>query len=328
VKPLGRLLPGVGVLVGIAGAAVLLAAVLPLVTALVVAIAIGAAVTNTIGFPAWAEPGLGTHPILLEAGIVLLGAQLSLGPLFATGPLVLGLVVTVVVAGLAIVTAVARVVDLDEGLTPLLAAGSSICGVSAIAAVAPVCDAEDRQIAHAAATIVLFDVATLLAFPVVGSVLELDARFFGVWVGLAMFSTGPVAAAGFAHSATAGQWATVTKLARNTFIGVVALWYSIRALDESDGRRASLRTLWAEFPLFLIGFLVVIGVTNAGLLPAPAVEALATGSDVLFLLAFAGLGADIRLRGMAGSRSLPVAVVGANLLAVAGLSYVLLSFGL
>jgi len=73
-------------------------------------------------------------------------------------------------------------------------------------------------ITFAAATVLLFDAVTLVAFPIAGEWLGLTGRQFGVWAGVSMFSTGPVAAAGFAHSTEAGQWATVTKLARNSLL--------------------------------------------------------------------------------------------------------------
>ncbi|MFB6311655.1 MAG: YeiH family protein [Salinirussus sp.] len=322
-----RRLPGVVVLVFIGGVAWLLATMIPVITPLVLAIAIGALMSNTIGLPTRAAAGIGIHATLLEIGIVLLGAQVLLGPLLSLGPLILALVTGVVVLGLATVTLIARAVDLDEGLTSLLAAGSSICGISAIAAVAPICDIEDSHIAHAAATIVLFDAVTLLAFPVAAHWLGLDSQFFGIWIGLAMFSTGPVAAAGFAYSVTAGQWATVTKLARNGFIGLVALWYTVRSVDRHT-ETSFLRTLWDEFPWFLLGFLGMVVWANSGLMPARMVDVLAIGADGLFLLAFAGLGTELRVREMADSGVVPIAVVGVNLLLIAALTFGILTITL
>jgi uncharacterized integral membrane protein (TIGR00698 family) len=204
----------------------------------------------------------------------------------------------------------------------LLAAGSSICGVSAIAAVAPACEARKTQIAHAAATILLFDAVTLVAFPAVGSVLELDPRFYGVWIGLSMFSTGPVAAAGFAHSATAGEWATMTKLARNALIGVVVLGYSLSYTGRSAAAtERPVRRIWADFPKFLFGFVTLAVIVNAGLLSDAVVSTLVSASEALFLLAFAGLGFEIRLAEMRETGLIPVGVVGVYLLVVSGVTY-------
>ena len=316
------LLPGLVLLALLAVTAQVIGTRLPLLTPLVLVIGIGATIANTVGLPDWAERGVGTHSLLLETAIVLLGAELSLSSLVAAGPTLAGLVLAIVVFGLVLVSALSRVADLNERLGSLLAAGSSICGVSAIAAVAPACDAEDAQVAHAAATILLFDAVTLVAFPVVGRGLDLDPRFYGIWIGLSMFSTGPVAAAGFAHSTVAGQWATVTKLARNALIGAVAVWYSLRY----TGRRAgasdrSLGRMWTDFPKFLVGFVLLAFLTNAGWIPDPAVSQISRLSDALFLLAFAGLGTEMRLGEMRDIGGGPVGVVGSYLLIVGGLAY-------
>ncbi|MFB6192569.1 MAG: YeiH family protein [Haloarculaceae archaeon] len=309
------LLPGLLVLVAIAGTAGAVGSVVPLASPLVVAIGIGAIVANTAGVPGWAERGVSKGSLLLETAIVLLGAGVSLDAMIRAGPLLVALVVAVVAFGVLVVTLLSRAAGLNDRLGSLLAAGSSVCGVSAIAAAAPACDAEDAQIAHAAATILLFDAVTLVAFPAVGRALDLDPRLFGVWIGLSMFSTGPVAAAGFAHSAVAGEWATMTKLARNALIGVVAVWYSIRYTGRAAGATApAARRVWIDFPKFLLGFLALAVLANAGALPQSAIDSIAGASDVLFLLAFAGLGLEIRVAEMRDTGLRPLAIVGAYLL--------------
>jgi uncharacterized integral membrane protein (TIGR00698 family) len=319
-----RSVPGLLLLAAVAGAAYFLGDAIPFVTPLVLAIAVGALIANAVRLPAWAERGVAKHSALLEAGIVLLGASLSVEAIVAAGPMLVGLIAAVVAFGLALVQALSRLADLEERMGSLLAAGSSVCGVSAIAAVAPVCDADESQIAHAAATILLFDAVTLVAFPAVGRLLDVAPRPFGVWIGLSMFSTGPVAAAGFAHSSVAGRWATMTKLARNALIGVVAVWYSIRYTGRTtEAVDRPVRQIWIDFPKFLIGFVLVALLTNVGAIPAGAVDPILTASDALFLLAFAGLGFEIRLDELRSAGVVPAVVVGAYLLAVSAVTYVL-----
>lgn len=321
---LRELLPGLFLLGAVAITATALGIVIPLLTPLVLAIAIGAIIANTTGLPVWAKRGVSKHSLLLETAIVLLGASLSLEAIVTAGPRLVGLVLAIVMFGLLLVTALARLAQLDEQMGSLLAAGSSICGVSAIAAAAPACDADDAQIAHAAATILLFDAVTLVTFPAIGQAIGLEPRFYGIWIGLSMFSTGPVAAAGFAHSAVAGEWATMTKLARNALIGIVAVWYSLRytqrGVTEAD---PTVGRIWTDFPKFLIGFLLLAVLANAGVLPGAVVDSIARTSDVLFLLAFAGLGFEIQLEKMRDTGLAPVAVVGGYLLVISGLTYFL-----
>jgi len=311
---------GVGLLTTGALVAWLAGRAVPGLQPLVVAVVVGAAVGNTVGVPTVAEPGVGVHKLALETGIVLLGAAVAVDELVAAGPTVLGLVVCTVGFGLLLSEAVARLWFRLDGVTPsLLAAGASICGVSAVVAIGRVLDARGATLTFVAATVLLFDAITLVAFPIAGEWLGLGGRTFGVWAGLSMFSTGPVAAAGFAHSPEAGQWATVTKLARNALLGGVAIGYSTlyaaRSATDPEARR-----LWAEFPKFLIGFLLVAAVANAGLLSPAAIAAIAAVSDGLFLVAFVGLGLSIRLRELEAVGLAPVGVVLVHLLVVSGLT--------
>ncbi|MFB6170666.1 MAG: YeiH family protein [Haloarculaceae archaeon] len=322
---LGALLPGLFLLTAIALVARLLGRAIPLVTPLILSIGMGAILANTVGLPAWAERGVGQHSLLLETAIVLLGAGLSLEAISTAGPRLVGLVLAVVAFGLVLVTALSRLARLNDRMGTLLAAGSAICGVSAIAAVAPACEARDTQIAHAAATILVFDAVTLVAFPAVGSALGLGPRFYGVWIGLSMFSTGPVAAAGFAHSTAAGEWATMTKLARNALIGLVAVWYSVRYTGRATGSGPNVDRMWTDFPKFLLGFLTLAILANTGVLSASLVDSLLATSDVLFLLAFVGLGFEIRVEEMRNTGLVPSAVVGIYLLAVSALAYALVA---
>jgi uncharacterized integral membrane protein (TIGR00698 family) len=287
---------------------------------LVVAVGIGALVGNTVGTPAAAEPGVGVDKLFLETGIVLLGAAVVVEEFLAAGPTVLGLVVVAVAGGLLLAELIARVLFRLDGTTPsLLAAGASICGVSAVVAIGRVLDARGSAITFAAATVLLFDAVTLVAFPIAGEWLGLTGRQFGVWAGVSMFSTGPVAAAGFAHSPEAGQWATVTKLARNSLLGGVAIAYSI-AYTARSATEPGVRRLWAEFPKFLLGFLAVAAIANSGLLSPAALDSIGRVSDALFTLAFVGLGFSIRIREMREVGGAAVGAVLVHLLVVSALA--------
>ena len=319
-------LPGVALLGAIALTAHLLGASVPFLSPLVFAIAIGAVLFNAVELPERVDTGVAHHSLFLETAIVLLGAGLSVHAVAAVGTVLVASVVGAVAFGLLVVTVLSRAAGLDDRTGTLLAAGASVCGVSAVAAVAPTCGARDSQIAHAAGTILLFDAITLVAFPAVGHLLALDGRFYGVWIGLSMFSTGPVAAAGFAHSAVAGRWATMTKLARNSLIGVVAVGYSLLHSDGGDRTDGnSVGRVWSDFPKFLVGFATLAILANAGLLSTAAVDAIRSASDALFLLAFAGLGSEIRLREVRETGAAPFVVVGAYLLVASGVAYLLLT---
>ena len=312
--------PGLALLVAGALLSRLVAGAVDGLQPLVVAVALGALVGNTVGTPDAAEPGVGVDKLFLETGIVLLGAAVVVEEFLAAGPTVLGLVVVAVGGGLLLAELIARVLFRLDGTTPsLLAAGASVCGVSAVVAIGRVLDARGSAITFAAATVLLFDAVTLVAFPLAGEWLGLTGRQFGVWAGVSMFSTGPVAAAGFAYSPEAGQWATVTKLARNSLLGGVAVAYSL-AYTARSATEPGVRRLWAEFPKFLLGFLAVAAIANSGVLSAAALESIGRVSDALFTLAFVGLGLSIRVREMRDVGAAAVGAVLVHLLTVSALA--------
>lgn len=312
-KAIGRLVPGLLVLLALAGASRVVGGVTPL-SPLVVAIASGAAVAALVGVPAWAEPGVDRHKLLLETGIVLLGAQLTVGQLATTGPLVVGFAMGVVVAGVLFVELVGRQVGIESRTRSLLAAGASVCGVSAVLAVAGSIDGDEADISYAAGTVLLFDAITLVAFPIVGTALGIPDRTFGVWAGLSLFSTGPTAAVGFAVSETAGQWATITKLVRNTFIGVLAVAYALYYTSGSE--RADPTEIWYRFPKFLVGFLLVALVVNLGFVGPSTQATIGTVGDWLFALAFVGLGFELNPRRLQSTGLRPLLVVLAQFLTI------------
>jgi uncharacterized integral membrane protein (TIGR00698 family) len=319
------LLPGLGLLLAIGLAARLVSSVVPGANYLIVTIAIGLLVGNTYGIPDPARSGVGTHKLWLEAGIVVMGASVALDRVVAAGPTILLLVVVTVMTTAITVELLARLVfSIHEETGSLLAAGSSICGVSAVVAIAESISVDESQIAYAAATVLLFDALTLFTYPVVGQALGLSGTVFGIWAGLTMFSTGPVTAAGFAFSDTAGEWALVVKLIRNSLIGLAAVVYAIyygrrtmadAEADDSDG--GGLAVLWETFPKFVVGFFAMVVVANLGLIGSEGAASLSNASDWAFLLAFAGLGLNIQIDELRSTGYRPVLAVLVGLAVVA-----------
>ncbi len=318
-----RLLPGLALLVAIGLAARAVAGMIPSMNYLIVAIVIGFVVANTRDVPAWAKPGAETHTLWLETGIVVMGASVALDRVLAAGPRLLVLVAGTVLTTVVVVEALARTVfAIHEETGSLLAAGSSICGVSAVVAIAESIDADETRIAYAAATVLLFDAATLFAYPVVGHALHLSDTVFGVWAGLTMFSTGPATAAGFAFSEAAGEWALLVKLTRNALIGLAAIGYALYYTRRTGGSAVAgrvtggLAQLWETFPKFVLGFLGVMLVANLGVLGDPAIASLSHAADWTFMLAFAGLGLGIDVDELRSTGYEPILVVLVGLVAV------------
>jgi uncharacterized integral membrane protein (TIGR00698 family) len=310
-----QLVPGLAVLLVGAGVAYGLSQTVLGINELILAIVIGFVVTNTVGLPDWAEKGVSTHKLWLETGIVLMGARIALDQLIATGPRVLLVIVAFLVFTVGYVEFLSRnIFGITDQMGSLLAAGSSICGVSAIVAVAGSVRAKSEQTAYAVATILVFDALTLTTYPIVGRLLDLPDIVFGTWAGISMFSTGPVVAAGVTYSKEAAEWATITKLGRNIFIGVLAITYAVyyaRQHGQEDGNSIGNKWLyiWEQFPKFVLGFLLVIIIVSLGLLPEQDVTLMRDLYQWLFLVAFVGLGANIQLQKMRNTGIKPALTV-------------------
>lgn len=327
----GDLIPGIVLLVVIAVVARAVSSVTPQLNPLLVAITLGFLVANVYGLPEWAAGGVGLSTLFLETGIVLLGVDLSIGTIIDTGLVVLGLAATTVVLGVLFTEALARsVFAIGNRTSSLLAAGSSICGVSAVVATGESIEVTDEQIAYVSSTVLLFDAMTLVIFPIAGHILGLPPKQFGIWIGLSMFSTGPVTAVGFAYAPVAGRWATLTKVIRNAFIGLVAVAYSVyyaRRRDTTNQREdGHVRHIWSQFPKFIIGFVLVIIIANISVLSGAQTALISRASDVLFLLAFAGIGFDIRLEKLRSTGLTPILVVLVHLIAVSAVALAAVMF--
>ncbi|WP_049972649.1 YeiH family protein [Haladaptatus cibarius] len=221
-------------MIGLAGR--LVASIIP-VNHLIVTIGLGLVIGNLYGIPDWVRTAVGTHKLWLEVDIVVMGASVALDRVIAAGSTILLLVAATVATTIITVEVLARIVfAIQEETGSLLAAGSGVCGVSAVVAIAESIAADNSRIAYAAATVLLFDATPLFVYPLVGHTLGLSDTVFGIWAGPTMFSTGPVTAAGFPFSNTAGQWALLVKLTRNALIGLVAIAYALyyaRKMDDT-----------------------------------------------------------------------------------------------
>ena len=132
-------------------------------------------------------------------------------------------IVATISTSLVIAFVLCRVMNVPGKIATLVGVGSSICGGSAIAATAPVIDADDREIAQAISVIFLFNVIAALVFPTLGGMLGLTNEGFGLFAGTAINDTSSVTAAASAWDsmhpgANVLESATVVKLTRTLAI--------------------------------------------------------------------------------------------------------------
>ncbi len=316
--------------------------VLPNIEYVLWAILFGAVIANTVGLPRIFRAGVATYEFWLKAGIILLGARFVLGDVAKLGGRSLVLVFVELALSLAFMTWLGRRFGLGDKLTTLLAVGSSVCGVSAIIAMQGTIEADERESSTAIAAILALGALSLVAFPLVGHSLHMSDQAYGLWAGLAVDNTAEATAAGALYSDAAGKFAVLAKTCRNAMIGFVVLGYAVQWARKGIANKTTSTQLehksaflWAKFPKFVLGFLVISLLATLGASKNPAIAALGFSKPQLlvlgnlsrwaFLLTFAGVGLRTNLRdlGKQGARPFIVSALGEIVIAIITLGLVL-----
>lgn len=290
-----------------------------MIEALVVALLVGMLWRNTVG--------LGTHYIpgvrfagkqMLELAIVLLGASLDLSLVAAAGLSLIAAAILTVGLGLAVSFGIGRLIGLNHRLATLIAVGNSICGNSAIAAVAPVIGAEPDEIASSIALTALLGVATVLGLPMLIEVLHLSFYQYGVLAGLTVYAVPQVMAATFPLGLLSVQVGTLVKLLRVLLLCPVILLLVMVGRRKQD---ASPRICWYRMmPWFIGGFLLMACARSEGIIPAAVVDGLRQLSLALTVVAMAALGLEANLRAIRKVGVPVIATVAISLLGLIAIS--------
>lgn len=240
------------------------------VSPIMMAILLGILLRNAFSLPLVFEPGIRFCLVrILRLGIVLLGIRLSLGEAGEIGLKSLPVIVLCVGTALVVVTWIGTRLGLSRRLGTLIAAGTGICGATAIVALSPTINARDDETAYAVACITLFGVIAMLAYPFLAHVLFAGDPFrIGLFLGTSVHETAQVAGAGLVYQEYFGQaealdTATVTKLVRNLGMLVVIPLLSV-VYHRQAGAGEERPSLWSMIPLFVIGFALMSGIRTIG----------------------------------------------------------------
>jgi uncharacterized integral membrane protein (TIGR00698 family) len=291
------------------------------------AIVLGLLISNTVGVPEVFRSGVATYEFWLKAGIVLLGSRFLLGDILKLGGISLALVAIEITGAIAFMTILGRTFNLKPKLTSLLAVGSAVCGVSAIIATKGAIDADDEDSSFSIAAILALGALALFTFPLIGHVLHLSDRAYGLWSGLAVDNTAEATAAGALYSEAAGKLAVLVKSTRNAMIGFVVLAYAIYWASQGQAKTVTNKAvfLWEKFPKFVLGFLTISVLATYHFFNKDQITAVANLSRWAFLLTFAGVGLRTNFREMRkqGLRPFLVGAIGEVVIAAFTLGLVL-----
>jgi uncharacterized integral membrane protein (TIGR00698 family) len=263
--------------------------------------------------------------------IVLTGASLSFANATAVGWRAFAIIVLTMTATMGAGIAIGRMMKLTRGTSVLIGAGTAICGNSAIVAVAPLIDAEDRDVMLSVGAINVLGLALMFVSPLAGGLLHMNDQSYGVWAGSTIHAVPQAVAAGFAFSAKAGGLATLVKLVRVALLAPLLL---ILAFSHARSRKDVVKVHYSRLiPPFLWGFLTLFALNSLGLLPIMQFQSgysvglarvLTEASNLLLTLSMAALGLEVNVRVLAKAGGAAMAAGALTCIASCAASYLLI----
>lgn len=267
-----------------------IAALSPLVLAMV----LGIAIRNTVGLGVRLMPGVAfSGKRVLRWAIVLLGFQLTLAQVASIGGRGLFVVVGSLVATFVFTRLMARVIGVERGLGELIAAGTSICGASAVVACNTVTRAGEEDVAYAISCVTLFGSLSMVLFPVFAGATGMGHEAYGLWVGAAVHEVAQVVAGAFALGEAAGQAGTVAKLTRVLLLAPVILSLAMMARGRLQAGETQARV---PVPWFAFAFVGVVALNSVIAVPGEVSAGIARGATFLLTVSLGALGLSTDLR--------------------------------
>ena len=296
-KERGAFILGVAICFAVAALSVLAEKMIPgeLLGASIIALFMGT-IINSFFHPAWMKPALKfTSKKVLKAAIVLLGASLSVSTILSVGKMTFFVMLFTFAMCFGGGYFIRKIFGLNWKLSNLISAGTGICGGSAIAAIAPVIDADDKDIAFAMSSTFLFDMVMIALYPLMGKAMGMSDIAYGIWAGTSVNDTASVVASGYAFSEAAGDFATMVKLTRTiaiiptvlvfAYIGTRIKQKELKAAN--NGRKVDLMKI---IPWFIGGFLLLAIFNSVGFIPTAASTVMKSTSKFLMVSALAAIG--------------------------------------
>jgi uncharacterized integral membrane protein (TIGR00698 family) len=330
---LQRLLPGLFLCSAITIAAMLLEAVEvhfvghPFLESLVIAILLGVAI-RTIWTPGakWIAGIAFSAKFVLECAIVMLGALMSAATVFSLGLELIFGIALVVSMTIGMSYAICRMLGLTQCQSILIACGNSICGNSAIAAIAPVIGADSDEIASSISFTAVLGVLVVLGLPLLVPILHLSLTQYGILAGLTVYAVPQVVAATVPVGALSNQVGTLIKLVRVLMLGPVVLCFSLFSsrLRPGDNRPSRVLPLHEMVPWFICGFVLLIVIRSLGLIPQSLLPTVTHTTTLLTNIAMVGLGLGVEVRAIARTGARVTCAVSVSLIVLGIMSYALI----
>lgn len=291
---------------------------------MILAIVIGIAFHNIVGTPDVAKPGV-TFALrrILRFAIILLGLQLTAEQVIAVGPHGVAIIIAALVGTFAFTTWLGRVMGVDRKLTQLIAAGTSICGASAVIATNTVTKGRDEDVAYAVACVTVFGSIAMFVYPLLPALFNLDSYAFGLWTGASIHEIAQVVAAAFQDGQASGEVGTIAKLSRVMMLApmVLALGFIAtrrRAVDDdSTGDKMAM-------PWFVVGFIALVGLNSVITIPAEAKVYIVLLTTFLLSVSLAAMGLQTDIAKLKAQGMKPLVLGAVSTVFIASFSLVLI----
>lgn len=306
-SPVLKKLPGVLLCLVLSIPAYFLGIWLPVVGGPVFGILLGMVVTLFIKDKTFIQAGMSyTSKKILQYAVILLGFGMNISAVLEKGAQSLPIILVTI--GTALITGfiVSKILKIKKNVGILVSVGSSICGGSAIAAAAPVINAQDDEIAQSISVIFLFNILAALLFPTLGDVFKLSNEGFGIFAGTAVNDTSSVTAAASAwdgiHNSNTLEDATIVKLTRTLAIIPITLVLALLQILQEKNRKntgdnevTGSYSLIKIFPWFVIWFLAASLITTFFNLPVSLINALKWLSKFFIIMAMTAIGLNTNI---------------------------------
>jgi uncharacterized integral membrane protein (TIGR00698 family) len=298
-----------------------MATISPMVVAFIVGIAVSALSGS---LPVMTPGNRFAAKTMLRFAVALLGLQLTLHDLADLGAVTLLVVLAVFIATFVFTKWLGRMLGVEHRLAELIAAGTSVCGASAIIATNAVTKARDQDVGYAVAAVSLMGSVWMIVYPLLYGALHLDLHTYALWAGSSVHEVAQVVAAAFQVDPSAGEIAVPVKLARVALLAplVVTLGW-LRFRREGDGGASSFR-LQQIFPLFMVGFIALVALNSAVAIPAHWRGVVAQITTFLLTMSLGAIGLETSVRDLRHQGIRPMLLTAIAALFIATLSLVLI----
>jgi uncharacterized integral membrane protein (TIGR00698 family) len=328
VRHASEILPGVFLTSIVAGAAFAIRLLPGMATfsPMILSMVIGIAFHNMVGTAAWAKAGV-TFSLrrLLRFAIILLGLQLTASQVIEIGGRGLGIIAATLLATFAFTVWMGRLLGVEPKLAQLIAAGTSICGASAVIATNTVTDAHDEDVAYAVACVTVFGSVAMFTYPLLPGLLHLDPHAFGLWAGASIHEIAQVVAVAFQDGQKAGEFGTIAKLSRVMLLAPMVIAIGLMSAREKQRKlNAGTSPARPPMPWFVLGFVALMGLNSLVTIPADTKACIVAATTFLLSVSLAAMGLETNI-GKLAAKGLRPALLGAiAFLFIAGFSLTLI----